>query len=177
LQIHVEHEVPRVLRDFPGEPAIRAVRRSRIVDEHVDTPEALERFLDEPLGIGGSAHVAAQGEGAAPEPPDLGGEALEPPPALPALLQPFLVLVAGPAGHHVGRDDVAAGARERDRERAADSADPSATGDQNAPALEFAHGTPPRRRPYGRSRAASRPAEGRSAPGIAVFFGPAHHTW
>jgi hypothetical protein len=140
LEIDVEHEVPRLFRHFPDEPAIRAVRRGRVVDQHVDAAEALERLLDEPLGIGGSAHVADQREDAASELLDLGGEALEPFPARADLLQPLVVLVAGPIGRDVGRDDVGASPRERDRKRAADSAYPSAPGDQHAPALEFAHG-------------------------------------
>src|SRR4029453_3618961 len=116
-----------------------------------------------------------------PQALDLGGQALEPLPALTDLLEPLLVLVASPGGRDIGRGDVGPRARERDGEGAADPAHPSTPGDQDALSIEFVHGQPlpvsglHRVRPYGRP--ASTATGGRRAPDIAVFFGPVPLAW
>jgi hypothetical protein len=116
------------------------VRRGRVVDEHVEAAEPRERLRDEALGVGGSTHVAHEREDAAPEALDLGGQALEPLPALADLLEALFVLVPRPAGGDIGRDDVGAGAREGDRDRAAHPLHAPAPGDQHALSFEVAHG-------------------------------------
>ena len=139
LEIDVEHEVPGLFRHFPEQAAISAVRCGGVVDEHVDVIESGERLLDEALGVGGATHVTDECEHASADLLDLLREALEALPAETDFLQPFLVLVPRAAACDVGRDDVGARARERDRDRAADPARPRTPGDQHDLSIEFAH--------------------------------------
>src|SRR5436853_178689 len=122
LEVHVEHEIPRLFRYLPDQASIGAVGCRRVVDEHVDAAEPRERLGDEAFGIGGAAHVAHEREGAASQALDLRGQALEPLPALTDLFEPLLVLVPRPADRDIGRGDIRPRAGERDGQCAADPA-------------------------------------------------------
>ena len=115
------------------------MRGGGVVDEDVDAAEARERLGDEALGVGGAAHVADERQRLTAERFDLTGQALETLPAQADLLEAFLVLVARASGRHVGCDDVGAGAREGDGDRAAHPARAAAAGDQHHLAFEFIH--------------------------------------
>src|SRR4030095_14403378 len=141
LQIHVEHEVPRLFRRLPDQAAIGAVGRGAVVADHVAAADPSERLRDEALGVGGAAHVADRRVHAAAQTLDLAGQALEALPADADLLEPLLVLVARSARRDVGGDDVRAGARERERDRAAHPAHAATSGDQHDLSVEFAHWT------------------------------------